>query len=98
MKKIIISLICLISLGLSVGFAQPNHHPNKHLPPQNPHHVHIKPAPKVPHHRVIVIDKPIYKPRVYVTPILPPPPPSLYVEPIIVVPEPQPIIEFKFNF
>ena len=92
MKKLLICLICLIGFGLTSGFA---HHPNHHVPPQ---HIHLKPAPKVPHKKVIIIDRPIVKPRVYVAPVLPPPPPPAYIEPIIVVPEPQPIIEFKIRF
>jgi len=92
MKKLLICLICLIGFGLTSGFAHP---PKHHVPPQ---HIHLKPAPKVPHKKVIIIDRPIVKPRVYVAPVLPPPPPPVFVEPIIVVPEPQPIIEFKIRF
>ena len=97
MKKLLFCLICLIGMSLTTGFTH-NHGPNHHVPPQKPHYIHIKPAPKVPHKHVIVIDKPVVRPRVYVAPVLPPPPPPAYIEPIIVVPEPKPIIEFKIRF
>lgn len=95
MKKFVLLITLLLGFGLTSGFA---HHPNHHVPPQQPHHVYIKPAPKVPHKHVIIINKPIIKPKVYVVPVLPPPPPPACIEPIIVVPEPQPIIEFKIRF
>ena len=95
MKKILIVLICLLGFGLTSGFA---HHHNNHVPPQPKHHVYVKPAPKVPHKHVIVIDEPIVRPRVYIAPVPPPPPPPVLVEPVIIVPEPKPIIEFKIRF
>lgn len=95
MKKLLIILICLIGCNLMSAFAHP---PKHHVPPQQPYYVYLKPTPKVPHKQIIIIDKPVYKPRIYVAPVLPPPPPPVYVEPIIIVPEPKPIIEFKFKF